>query len=44
VGEGTGLGLSVAYGIVRDHGGWIAVESEVGSGSSFTIFLPRSEE
>ncbi|MGO8998538.1 MAG: sensor histidine kinase [Polyangiaceae bacterium] len=41
VGEGTGLGLSVAYGIVRDHGGWIAVESQVGQGSRFSIYLPR---
>ena len=40
VGEGTGLGLSVAYGIARDHGGWIAVESEVGRGSRFSLFLP----
>jgi signal transduction histidine kinase len=41
VGEGTGLGLSVAYGIVREHGGWIAVESQVNVGSSFTIYLPE---
>jgi two-component system, NtrC family, sensor kinase len=40
VGEGTGLGLSVAYGIARDHGGWIAVESVVGKGSRFALYLP----
>jgi two-component system NtrC family sensor kinase len=40
-GEGTGLGLSVCHGIVREHGGWIEVQSEVGQGSQFTIFLPE---
>jgi signal transduction histidine kinase len=40
VGEGTGLGLPVSYGIIREHGGWISVESELGSGSRFAIHLP----
>lgn len=42
--EGTGLGLSVCQGIVREHEGWIEVESEVGRGSRFIIYLPESEE
>lgn len=41
-GVGTGLGLSVVYGIVVQHGGWIDVESRPGSGSTFSVFLPVS--
>ena len=43
-GEGTGLGLSVAHDIVAEHGGWIEVESEVGKGTRFSVFLPRPAE
>jgi PAS domain S-box-containing protein len=42
-GRGTGLGLSVAYGIVTRHGGEISVESRQGEGSTFTIKLPVGE-
>ena len=37
---GTGLGLSVSYGIVTDHGGFIEVDSQVGKGTMFTVWLP----
>ncbi len=40
VGEGTGLGLSVAYGIVREHAGFMLVESTPGLGSRFSVYLP----
>ena len=40
VGAGTGLGLSVTYGIAREHGGFVDVESNVGHGSVFTLRLP----
>ncbi|MCK5488317.1 MAG: PAS domain-containing sensor histidine kinase, partial [Desulfobacterales bacterium] len=39
-GEGTGLGLSVSYGIIKNHDGEILVESRRGKGSTFTVVLP----
>jgi two-component system, cell cycle sensor histidine kinase and response regulator CckA len=40
VGKGTGLGLATVYGIVKQHQGWIEVESQVRCGSSFIVYLP----
>jgi signal transduction histidine kinase len=42
IGKGTGLGLSISYAIVKEHEGHIAVESEVGKGTCFTIFIPAN--
>jgi two-component system, cell cycle sensor histidine kinase and response regulator CckA len=44
VGRGTGLGLSSVYGIVKQHGGDIQVDSHIGQGAAFTIFLPVTNE
>ena len=40
VGKGTGMGLSISYGIISDHGGEITLQSDTGQGTRFVIMLP----
>ena len=43
-GKGTGLGLAVAYGIIREHRGNIKIDTEIGKGTTFTAYLPLMEK
>jgi PAS domain S-box-containing protein len=43
IGKGTGLGLAMVFGIVRQHKGWVECQSELGVGTCFDIYLPRTD-